>query len=254
MEPNEVRDVFAVVDRVASCSGRVKDRTASKELDEVVESLYRLVGPVSRDLAAGVLELGRAEVGRLVDHGVLSKDGTGPRQLHGVLAVARDLRAQRDHVNAIRWWLEDRALLADEGVGRGLAEPGDEVLAPPARQQVDGLDRSNRRKFDAWLAKFDKQGVSGTDYRVTGTPQQVCVKDLDGLRVVVVAPPKAKRAVVVLVGPRPDTYDYVHVLGKSTSKAKRTKPSAGGSGTGLPRWNDALQALAGRAGDLVSAP
>lgn len=249
MELKQVRDVFAVVDKVSSLTGRMKDKAGSELVHEVVESLYALVGPVSANLAAGVLELGRTEVGKLVDHGVPVKDGTDPRQLHVVLAVAQDLRAQRDHLNAIRWWLEDRALLADEGVDGGITEPGDDVVTPHARQQVNGLDRSNREKFDAWLSKLDKQGVPATDHRVTGTSHRVRVKHLDPLRVVVLELPKDKRAVVLLVEPRTDTYGYVHLLGK-TKPGRRTAPFFRREDR-LPDWNPTLEALAERAGELV---
>lgn len=248
MEPQEVRDVFALVDKVSSLTGRVKDKVAAKGLDEVVESLHALVGPVSANLAAGVLDLSPADVRKLAAGGVLVTPAD-PRRLRDVLAVARELRDRRDRLDVIRWYLEDRALLAHEGVRQGLAEPGDDVLTPHARQQVDGLDRQARRTFEAWLAKVDQHGAPATDHRVTGVPQRVRVKRLDPLHVAVVELPEAKRAVVLLVEPQVDTYGYVHVLGKA-KPGRRTAPFFGRDDR-LPGWNSALEELAERAGALA---
>jgi hypothetical protein len=251
VEPNEVRAVFAVVDKVSSASGRVRDRSAVKELTEAVESLFALVGPVSAAVAGGVLELGRGEVAGLVDSGVLpmSRGGVEPRRLHDVLVVARELRARQRDLDKIRWWLEDRALLADEAVVRGLAEPGDDVLAPHARRQVDGMDQRSRKKVEAWLEKLGRQGVRATQHRVTGTSERLCVAEVGPLRAVV-AFPTAKRAVVLRVQPPAGTYGHVHVLGKSKPKDTRTTPAPGG-GDRLPGWSTALTDVAERAAALV---
>ncbi|MEU4741304.1 hypothetical protein AB0G02_12690, partial [Actinosynnema sp. NPDC023658] len=241
MELDQVRDLFAAVDDVSSVAERVKDKAAARGLRDVAGTLYGLIGPVPAAVAAKLLDLGRGEVGKLSDRGVLVADGRAvdPRGLHDVFKVARDLRAQRRHLDVIRWWLEDRALLDDEGLRQGLAAPGDDVLAPHAREQVEGLDRRSRAKVEAWLDKLRRQGVRATDYRVTGTSQQLCVAVVDSLRVVVLALPRPKRTVVLLVQPKADTHDYVHLLGGPHRRpgARRPRPVAtAGRSAGRPRW------------------
>lgn len=247
MELSRVQDIFAAVDKVSSVAERMRDTALAKELDEVAGTLFGLAGAVQANVAAKLLELPPKDIANLGDRGVLDrgKQGFEPRRLHEALGLARDLRAESRHLDTIRWWLDDRALLADGHLQQGLAKPGDDVLTPHAQHQVDGLDRRTGERFEAWKDVFAKEGVKKTDYRVTGISQRVCVKELDTLRVVVVAPPKTKRAVVLLVVPQTDTYGYVHLLGKSKPKSKRTKPRAG-DGEKMPGWTSGLEALAER--------
>lgn len=222
MDRKDLDEIFTAVKALSAVADRTGDGTRAKALEEVVGRLLDLVGPVPQERVAALLEVGGGDVRQLAGAGVLVKQGSGyePRRLGEVLRVARRLRVLRAHVDRVRWWLEDRELLAE--------------LPPPGKFDVErhlaGLPSGRRRKLEDWLAGLPGLKPRQTAYRVTGTPERLCVVEVEGQQVVVAFPKKGAPTVLLVRKPT-GRYDFVHRLArKDKAWGGRGEPRPDGSG------------------------
>jgi len=129
---------------------------------------------------------------------------------------------------------------------------------PRADQQIERLDRRQRRTLDRFLDELAAQGCRALGYRLTGTApmDHICVKHLDGTLRVVVAFETADLAWILLVGPHEDSDPVLDVytelyrlLGAAPPDAeRRTKPPCCEEPAGSPpALGDALADILDRA-------
>ncbi|GAA3460736.1 hypothetical protein ACFFSW_34060 [Saccharothrix longispora] len=243
MDRKDVKEVFAAVKALTTVADRAKAGTRAKELDEVVDTLLGLVGPIPQDWVHGLLDISSDDVRELTTIGVLTKESGGyaPRRLGDVQRLTALLRDRRDYVERIRWWLDDREVL--------IAVSKAEEFAPESH--LTGLRGGRRRNFERWLVELPRLKPGQVDgYRITGSTQRLCVVRVEEQEVVVSFPDKGEPT-ALMSWKQIEKYDFVHRLArKDKSWSRRREPNPNSSGE-LRGWSADLEKVALRVAALV---